>query len=290
VAAVTLVDGDRPFRATIPDNLNVTENDTVVVGYTTSGSAYVENILTQTDPPDTGSGDVSHPLTTRLRVTGYTFHSVTVQSLEYPNGMVFGDNLFVEDRIYDISDPSSPTELSTLERGRGADVSEDGETLYLAQGARWSIWNISDLTNPTELTSESEDFRDVAVVNDSHIVGTDGSDEFYVFDVSDSTSPSEVDKKRIFDLGDSVYVDKEEQVAYTTSYKNSDRETTVWDTLAWNLSDLSNPLPFATLSGPQRRGFQADRQFASREDGLTACITEGEDKFYLYTVDYERVL
>ena len=47
VAAVTLVDGDRPFRATVPDSLTVSEDDTVVVGYTTSGSAYIENALTQ---------------------------------------------------------------------------------------------------------------------------------------------------------------------------------------------------------------------------------------------------
>jgi len=52
VAAVTFVDGDRPFRATVPDSLTVGADDTVIVGYTTSGSAYIENVLTRTAEPE----------------------------------------------------------------------------------------------------------------------------------------------------------------------------------------------------------------------------------------------
>ena len=224
IAAVTLVNGDRPFRATIPDNLKVTEDDTVVVGYTTSDSAYVENILTQTEPPETGGGGV----TVTDRDT-----SVDVGTIDAGEGLyVFDDggdallstnplvtNVGAGDVLYVVDDNNnviyqwycaSPYDLSTTEKTGEFGVSDidgapkgiawnnDGSTMYLVGNDTDSIYSLDCETNfdvrtaslSQTLDVSNEDSRPHSVVwnNDGSKLYMTGnySDSVYSYDCSTS--------------------------------------------------------------------------------------------------------
>jgi len=120
VAAVTLVNDNRPFRATIPDSLTVGEGDTVVVGYTTSDSAYVEHVLTRVEEletPDTGGGtDLKF-----INDNNEEFLGTTVRA---------GEGLYA----HDISDQPDKGEGAVLLSSSGIEANvEPGEVMYVAE-------------------------------------------------------------------------------------------------------------------------------------------------------------
>jgi len=224
VAAVTLVDGDRPFRTTIPDNLKVTDNDTVVVGYTTSGSAYVENVLTQTESPDTGGGGVTvADADTRVDVGTidagdglYVFDDsgdalLSTNPLETNIGA--GDVLYVTDDNDNVIYQwycTSPYDISTTERAGELAVSDidgapkgiawnnDGSTLYLVGNDNDSIYSLDCETNfdvrtaslSQTLDVSSEDSRPHSVVwnNDGSKLYMTGNYRDSVYEYGCSTS------------------------------------------------------------------------------------------------------
>jgi len=223
IAAVTLVDGDRPFRATIPDNLKVTDNDTVVVGYTTSDSAYVENVLTQTEPPDTGGGVTVADRDTRVDVGTidagdglYVFDDngdalLSTNPLETNIGA--GDVLYVTDDNDNVIYQwycTSPYDISTTERAGELSVSDidgapkgiawnnDGSTLYLVGNDNDSIYSLDCETNfdvrtaslSQTLDVSSEDSRPHSVVwnNDGSKLYITGNYSDAVYEYGCSTS------------------------------------------------------------------------------------------------------
>jgi len=171
VAAVTLVDGDRPFRATVPDSLTVSEGDTVVVGYTTSGSAYVENALTQAD---SGGGDTGVALPMNISISPSSDRSTILKEKRtvYWDGArqeaVAGDTAYGNNR------------LSGDTRGTG--------WISQASGSSYLTIDCSDLVeqyeNPVLFNEYQTDFR-----FQTYEVRDDETDELLVYVNSQVTRP-----------------------------------------------------------------------------------------------------
>lgn len=194
--------------------------------------------------------DITDPSAPNL-AGSYLISEVYINNPNADSVAVEGDYAYVAAHdlfIVDITDPSSPSlavVVEALDIAPVLDVEVSGGYAYLLDEYGFEIWDISDPSSPTRLSSYFSHSRSIAVEgNYAYLPGYDssGDDCLEIVDISDPSSPTEV---TVYNLGSSVIDDADIAVAGNYAYLAAD------GLVVLDISDPSSPILVGSYSGSE---------------------------------------
>ena len=134
--------------------------------------------------------NVSNPAAPSLVTSITTSYNYRVSEMTVSGNYLYVGGGFNPIDIYDITNPVSPSLISSITSTGAADMKVVGNRLYVANGSL-TIFDVSNPANPTVLSTTST-YSFISFDIQGNYAYLLGMDAFYIYDISNSASPSKV--------------------------------------------------------------------------------------------------